>query len=338
MSLWMIRAGKYGERETLDLEHNLAIIGWDELPDLSRVQSHEELQKVLEEYYPLTKAKTLSHHAGQLWTFVRKIQHGDLVVLPLKSRPFIAIGQVTGPYEYRKDLASSSLHARPVKWLKEVPRSVFSQAILYSFGAFMTVCRIQKNNAEEFVHELLEKGVHASVTKSEVELDETGRLNPETLAIDQIREFIAQKFKGHGLAKLVAAILETQGYHLTISPPGSDGGADIVAGMGPMGFGSPRLVVQVKSGDTPVDSKTVLELQGTMKNFQADHGLLVSWSGFKKRLTPKEISKHFFGVRFWDGEELIRMLLSHYDKFSKDLQSELSLKKIWTLISEDSEE
>lgn len=338
MSLWMIRAGKYGEREALDLEHNLAIIGWEELPDLSRVQSHEELQKILEEYYPLSKAKTLFNYAGQLWTFIRKIQPGDLVVLPLKSRPFIAIGRVAGPYAYRKDLTSSSLHVRPVKWLKEVPRSIFSQAILYSFGAFMTVCRIQKNQAEEFVQELLEKGIPSSVPKSEEELEEAGRLDPEVLAIDQIREFIAQKFKGHGLAKLVATILETQGYHLTISPPGSDGGADIVAGMGPMGFDSPRIVVQVKSGDTPVDSKTILELQGTMKDFQADHGLLVSWSGFKKSLTPKEISKHFFGVRFWDGEELIRMLLFYYDKFSKDLQSELPLKKIWTLIPEDSEE
>jgi len=338
MALWMIRGGKYGERETLALDNNLAVIGWEELPDLSKIQGQEDLRKVLEEHYPLTKAKTLSNYAGQLWTFIRRIETGDLVVLPLKSRPFIAIGRVTGPYEYRRSLAATPLHVRPVKWQKEIPRSAFNQAILYSLGAFMTVCRIQKNNAEEVVQALLEKGVPSSVLKSEEVLEEDGGLDPESLAIDQIREFISQKFKGHGLARLVAAILEIQGYHLTISPPGSDGGADIVAGIGPMGFLSPRLVVQVKSGDTPVDSKTVLELQGTMKDFQADHGLLVSWSGFKKSLTAKEISKHFFGVRFWDGEELIRILLVHYDKFSKDLQSELPLKKIWTLIPEDSEE
>ena len=338
MALWMIRSGKNGEREALDLEYNLAIIGWEEVPDLSTVQNREDLHRILQQSYPLFKANTLSNYAGQLWSFLRRIETNDLVILPLKTRPFMAIGRVTGPYAYRKDLASTPLHVRPVTWLKEVPRSAFSQAILYSLGAFMTVCRIERNQAEEVVRGLLEKGLPPSHQKSDEELSETDLMDPEVLALDQIRDFIGQKFKGHGLARLVAAVLESQGYHLVVSPPGADGGADIVAGMGPMGFGSPRLVVQVKSGDTPVDSKTVLELQGTMKDFQADHGLLVSWSGFKKSLTPKELSKHFFGVRFWDGDELIQNVLSSYEKFSKDLQSELPLKKIWTLIPEDAEE
>lgn len=30
----------------------------------------------------------------------------------------------------------------------DIPRDVFEQDILYSFGAFMTVCKIHKNNAE----------------------------------------------------------------------------------------------------------------------------------------------------------------------------------------------
>jgi hypothetical protein len=32
MTLWGIRSGKYGERETFALENNLAVVGWDELP------------------------------------------------------------------------------------------------------------------------------------------------------------------------------------------------------------------------------------------------------------------------------------------------------------------
>ena len=29
-----------------------------------------------------------------------------------------------------------------------IPRTVFPQDLLYSFGAFMTICRIQRNDAE----------------------------------------------------------------------------------------------------------------------------------------------------------------------------------------------
>jgi len=36
MSVWLVRAGKNGEREDFALENGVAVIGWDELPDLAR--------------------------------------------------------------------------------------------------------------------------------------------------------------------------------------------------------------------------------------------------------------------------------------------------------------
>lgn len=56
----------------------------------------------------------------------------------------------------------------------------------------------------------------------------------EQYARDQIRDFIARKFKGHNLDRLVGAVLEAQGYKVQISPEGVDGGVDILAGYGPM--------------------------------------------------------------------------------------------------------
>ncbi|RYG89132.1 MAG: hypothetical protein EON59_02005 [Alphaproteobacteria bacterium] len=52
MTLWGIRSGKYGERENFALEKNVAVIGWDDLPDLTAVSSREALRKILEETYP----------------------------------------------------------------------------------------------------------------------------------------------------------------------------------------------------------------------------------------------------------------------------------------------
>jgi predicted Mrr-cat superfamily restriction endonuclease len=72
-------------------------------------------------------------------------------------------------------------------------------------------------------------------------------------AEDRIYDHIERKFKGLGLARLVNAVLKATGYITIVSPPGPDGGVDIVAGRGLMGFDPPRLCVQVKSSSGPVN-------------------------------------------------------------------------------------
>lgn len=334
----MVRAGKHGEREQLALENNLAIIGWEEVPDLSQVKASEELQILLNTIYPQDKSNTLTNYKGQIWSFIDRIKEGDLVALPLKGRPNIAVGRVNGPYTYRRDLGFNALHVRPVHWMKEIPRTSFDPALLFSFGAFMTVCQIRRNNAEEIVKHLLEGKNPPIIKKNDEDTEIEGNLDLETISNDQIRNYMVHKFKGHGLPRLVAEILKAQGYHVTVSPPGADGGADIVAGMGPLGFDSPRIVVQVKSGEGPIDSKAVNELQGVIKNFQADHGLFISWGGFKKSIGPKEQGKLFFEIRFWDGDDLIQKIQENYEAFPKEIQAELPLKRIWTLVPEEGEE
>jgi restriction system protein len=90
----------------------------------------------------------------------------------------------------------------------------------------------------------------------------------------------------------------------------------------------------VKSGSSPADVQVLRELQGTMKNFSADHGLFVSWAGFKDT-ARKEARSHHFDIRLWGADELVEMVLAHYDKLPKDLQAELPLKRIWALVPEE---
>ena len=154
MTLWLVRSGKYGERESLALDKGVAVIGWDDLPDLSSLKTRESLYAALESTNPDEKGKTLSNWESQLWPFGHMMAKGDLVVMPLKSRAAIAIGRIIGDYTYRTDLGKAR-HTRPVEWLKEVQRSSFAQDLLYSFGSFMTVCRVHRNNAEARVAAVL---------------------------------------------------------------------------------------------------------------------------------------------------------------------------------------
>lgn len=339
MALWLVRAGRHGEDENIALEKGLVIIGWHEMPNLSKVQSFEEMQQKFAEIYPDKSPNAILNNAAQLWAFTKRINKGDLVVLPLKTRSLIAIGAIKGDYQYL-----DGRHVRSVEWLKEdIPRNTFGQDILYSFGAFMTVCQIKRNYAEERVKAILSgnpdphlsgKSVVPDLALSTETSDEVtdSFIDLEEQAFDQIRRLIQTKFSGHNLTRLIEAILTVQGYQTYKSPEGPDGGIDILAGFGPMGFDRPKICVQVKSGGAQNDS-SIRELEGVMSRLGADQGLFVSWDGFNKTALTKT-KDLFFKVRLWDDKKIISNLLSCYEELPDEIQAELPLKRIWVMVPE----
>lgn len=206
----------------------------------------------------------------------------------------------------------------------------------------MTICRVQRNNAEQRIAAMRANGwkpeTIAAATKASAPVtDEAAESTDlEELARDQIAQLIAARFKGHGLARLVEAILNAQGYTTYRSQEGADGGVDILAGGGPLGFGAPRLCVEVKSEDSPIGRPTVDKLLGAVSKFGADEGLFVSWSGFKSNV-QKELAASFFKVRLWTQKELLEQLFAHYDRLGDDLKAELPLKRIWTVAAQEEE-
>jgi len=328
MALWLVRAGPAGEYEELALEKNIAVIGWSAVGDLTDISTREELLQRLEAAYPEAKRKTLFAWAGQLWSFAKGMQEGDLIALPLKQRPAVALGRIAGEYKYRP-IDQYACHVRPVEWLREIPRTAFDSDLLYSLGSLLTVCRLRRNSAEERIRSLLEEKQAVAGVEAPIEGEEESNL--EEIALDQIRRFISQRFRGHSLTRLVAAVLSAQGYRVSVAPAGPDGGVDILAGAGGHGFGEPRIAVQVKSADEPADIRTVRELQGAMKNFRATHGLFVAWGGFR-RSVRREAATAYFEIRLWDSDDLLREILKYYEKLPADIQTELPLKRIWTLV------
>ena len=333
MSLWMVRAGRFGAQEDVALREGVATIGWDEMPTLSGVKSKEELEKLYVKTYPDAKKNAVANMVGQIWTFMSRIKKGDLVAIPLKKQAAIAIGRVEDDgYEY-KEITENVKHIRRVKWIKTIPRTAFDQDLLYSFGAFMTVCEIKRNEAEKRVKELLEKKDFQIDVPTPPEASEEGAIDIEQYARDEIVKFIGRKFKGHDLARLVEVVLKAQGYKTLTSAPGPDGGVDILAGAGPLGFDNPKICIQVKSSASPVDVKVLRELQGVMSKVRAEQGLLVSWGGFNNKAI-QEARDAFFSIRLWDSGNLIEAIFKHYEHFDDELKAELPLKRIWGLVPE----
>lgn len=334
MKLWTIRAGRYGEQEQTCLDEELITIGWNDLPDLKKFKTREELFNEYQTIYSDDNNVKTGIRVGQIWRFANEIAIGDIVALPSKAQPTIHVGKVTGDYKYeKKDKEGNVIHWRQVKWLKSIPRHDFDQDLLYSFGSLLTVSKVSRVQGAERVLAMID-GKKTATKIDSISIEETEEeFDIERIAKDQISKQLDRKFKGHGFARLIEEILKAQGYTTQLSPPGPDGGLDILASSGPLGFEQPRICVQVKSTTSQVDVKILRELQGVMKNVNAEHGLLVSWSGFNRKMLSDAKEKFFF-IRLWTADDIIENIFKYYDKFSDEIKADLPLKRFWLLLDE----
>ena len=323
---------------------------WEKIGlDISKLADRDALIQEMFKLYTDAKPKQILNWASQVWPFAHDIKKGDIVVLPLKNQPAIQSGEVIGDYHFEPTGPAPFFHWRPIKWIGEaIPRSNFGQDLLCTFGAFLTICRVQRNNAEpriaamraaEWKPETLSAAAikPSSVGAAEAPDESAANTDLEQAGHDQIAQLIAARFKSHDLTRLVDAILRTQGDTTYVSPKGADGGADILAGSGPLGFGSPRLCVEVQSGDTPIGREEVDKLLGAVSKFKADEGLFVSWSGFKQTVCKEMAQTSFFRVRLWTRKEILEGLFANYDKLDEDFKAELPLKRIWTVAAQEEE-
>ncbi len=339
MALWLNRAGAQGQHLTKFLEDSRIYLTWGGLDhDLSEVASKADLSTLLREVYPDMGAVKLANHTGQLWRFVHEMQISDWVIVPDKITRSINIAEITGDYTFVPDGPDPYFHFHSVRWVgNDIPRTNFDPDLLYSFGGLMTIYKVERNDAEQRVRAMQSHSWKAPGVTEHLTADGESAIDLEELARDDIAKLIVTRFKGHGLARLVEAVLRAQGYTTYRSPEGADKGIDILAGLGPLGFDDPRICVQVKSGDSAIDHPTLNQLIGAMQNVGAPQGLLVSWGGFKPTVRREE-PPQFFRVRLWNQQTLVDEILRNYDRLDEDIRAELPLKRIWAVAKGSTEE
>ncbi|MGV8088103.1 MAG: GmrSD restriction endonuclease domain-containing protein [Methanomicrobiales archaeon] len=176
----LVRAGRKGEDEEFCLNNDLAMIGFREVPSLESVNNYDSIWKVVQESYPNQKPRKIGNYAGQLGSFTIWMNEGDIIVLPRKLTSQVALGIVTGPYQYRK-IGEDYRHTRPVKWIrKDIPRTDFAQDLLNSIGSALTVCCISRNEAKKRIEVILngepdpalsDADFREKITKTAIEID-----------------------------------------------------------------------------------------------------------------------------------------------------------------------
>lgn len=350
-NFWTIRAGKQGERTEWAFENDLVGGGWQDFPDLAPYKSdREKLRDLVSQVVGGSKGR-IANYTGQLWMMINRIQVGDYMVLPIRSTSQIAIGQVLSGYKYvETESDPNKRHQLGVKWLKtDIPKSLIKQDLLYQLGSALTVFLIGNNDAgyrlEQLLNgkpdpgsrSLLNAGTSAQdpegLTEDSAGDSGSDAIDLEEVAQDEISRRLQEDFKGHDLAVLVEALLSAEGFKCRNSPPGADGGVDVLAGMGPLGMDSPKLVVQVKSQTSSVSDVVLQQLNGAIHRYQADQGLLVTFGGVTGP-ARSYLESQYFNIRVWTMDDIIESIYRHYDALDDEIRAKLPLKQIWVPVLE----
>ena len=313
--------------ENLLLKDNVIAIGWKEMGDLSRIKpDRKSYSETYSKVYTDKTKQSIANSAGQLFRFVNEAKVGDYVVYPTKFNRMINIGVIEGDYFFDSE-EYEYCQKRKVKWLKDVPRSEFSQGALYEVGSFLSFFRIN-HYSDEFINVISNKGNKKNQEREEfVATFET--------ILESTKDYILQElntnYKGYELENMVADLLNAMGYRTKVSPHGGDSGRDIIAYKDEL---PPRIIVQVKSQSGNIEESTVQSLKGTME--EGDYGLFVTLSDYGKN-AKRYLEKHPI-IKSINGSELADLILKYYDNMSDEFKDVIKLKKVYIPLIETEEE
>lgn len=324
-TIWVVRAGGGGQYTSEFQVGGFAAIGYYPVGNIEGL-SREQVTELVAAVQP--DKKKVSGDAGNLFRFAHEIQVGDVIVTPDGETRELLLGTVTDPYEFRETpVVSDFRHVRKVNWLARRSRDELPKSVLYSLGSLLAVFR---PSGRESILALLkdeEPSQGDSDDGSENGSDEIG----EDLFSDlqsRSEELIKSKvagLDGYDMQDLVAGVLRAMGYHTRVSPPGADGGVDIVASSDPLEIGQPVVKAQVKARPTTKSNvNEIRELAGVLG--PSERGIFVSTGGFTKEALTDAAAARMVLV---DGERLQSLLVRYYDRLDQDTRSLVPLRRLY---------
>jgi restriction system protein len=134
--------------------------------------------------------------------------------------------------------------------------------------------------------------------------------------------------------ELVSDLLKGLGYYVAwVSPPGKDGGLDVIAHTDALGTQVPRIKVQVKGGSQRIDLPTLKSFLANIEN--NDVGLYVSIGGFTREAEGDARKQTNRKVTLINFDRLVELWIQAYPKLDQKARQRLPLSPIYFLTPED---
>ena len=321
--VWMVRAGNDNRLASTAEAKAAVAIGWHEMGDITPLQTREAFKTRYAEIYPDHSPSRAANGAGQVYRFAREITIGDYVLTYEQASRELLIGRVTGELDCHSKLFGADYpNIRRVNWLKRISRDDCSLALRSSLGSSLTVFTLDDHLAEI---ERLATGVALPDVEPEVEEEEVPFHEEVKSRADGLIADLVSRLDPYDFQDLVAGVIRALGFRATSAPPGRDRGIDIVAYPDALGFGKPRIKVQVKHRGSAVGGPD-------MRNFLAtvgpdENGLFVSTGGFTTDAVV-EAGRARSTITLMDRDAFIALLIEQYEKLEPEFQAKVPLTKV----------
>ena len=143
-----------------------------------------------------------------------------------------------------------------------------------------------------------------------------------------------QNMPPYEFQELVADLLRAMGYYVAwVSPPGKDGGIDILVQPDVLGTRPPRIKVQVKRQAQAVSVEGLRSFMALLGD--EDVGLFVCTGGFTKDAKAEARTQEKRRITLLDMDTLFDLWVEHYGKLSDPARRRLPLRPIQFLAPKD---
>jgi restriction system protein len=149
MIIWMVRAGRGGERADEFLQHGVVATSDSRIGAVPTGITEEQLLKLYAEKYPEEREQTRASWASQLLRFVTKIKVGDDMLTWDRERRRYVLGKVLAEYEWVPDTVDGMPHTLRVKWSSAVSRDLLATPTRNSLGAIQTLFEVPLDAAKD---------------------------------------------------------------------------------------------------------------------------------------------------------------------------------------------
>jgi hypothetical protein len=153
---WIVRAGRDDK-----LDQGVIAMSRYAVGDLTRRTTLAAIRGEVDAAYEHVTVQSRREYSVQLLAFRSSMHPGDYVILLRGDAPDVAVGEVTGDYVFRPDLAGR--HVRPVRWLRPDVRRSEVGADLLDVPALTSIFRVTQPGAPARIEALLSAGPAATV-------------------------------------------------------------------------------------------------------------------------------------------------------------------------------
>lgn len=315
MAIYCVR-GNFGEYTQQFLEGGFVAIGWLEDDNLSSIKTndYDKLTSIYKNHYRTASKMSAAQNIGQIWRFLIELKQKDTVITPGENVEDLFYGEIKSDYYFEKDSNCPYPHRKKVDWNKKpLLRTSLSIPLQNSLRSSLTVFNIKHETA--FLDALGKKSADKAVL----------HYNEFTNAVlNRVLELSAEEFE-----LLVTQLLSAIGFEAKHLGRVGDGGVDAHGFLDIYGMAKVDLYVQAKRYQLNggISPSIIKDLRASVPE-KSQACLITTTINIPKKTREECIRPEFKRIGLIDGNQLVEILIEHYQDLSEELKDKLKLRLV----------